>query len=113
MSVNFDFKGLNVERLREYEYQIRELTGTMLDSIANVDATCTPRSFSNTVQPMINLETLTQARMNSIDYAKSYYPDKELRDVATEIETDLQKFMIDQRQRMDVDEALNKYDIDC
>ena len=107
--IGFDFKNLDSSTLKRYDDHLREEISKTFDGIVECEDT---RTFENTVQPMINLEFRTQSRFNSFSYAKNYYPDKETRDTATELLVNLQKFMIDQNQRMDVYNAFNEYEYD-
>jgi Zn-dependent oligopeptidase len=106
LGFNFDFKGLTVDRLNEYKDEIKKNVIEVLDFIANCNR---EKSFDNTVQPMINIHTLIESMVNSFEFASSFYPDKSIRDVGSDVKKELSQFFIDQTQRKDVYEAFKEY----
>jgi Zn-dependent oligopeptidase len=104
--IPFDFKNLNESSLKTDDSYIRDEVVKTYDQIANVSLT---RTFENTVQPMISLWTLLRPKFTSFHYAKNFYTSKTIRDLGSELECEIEKFVIDQNQRKDVYNAFKSY----
>lgn len=91
MSNYLNFKDLTGERLRTEAAKVRDLVNEMIEKIASVS---TRRTFHNTVQPSIDNDFVTN-RMDVWSISKDVHPDKTVRDVATELEVEMNKFSVD------------------
>jgi thimet oligopeptidase len=105
MQSYIDFKNLTTNVLNSNLDEIMKKTTDTLDQVVNV----TNRTFENTVQPMINVETITETKSHLFHIASSFYPNKEIRDCANECEKKLSEYSIESSMRRDVYNALLEY----
>lgn len=106
MESGFDFKNLSVERINQYLTEIKSEINTTVDQIVNLTG---PRSFDNSVQPLINVFTTTETRKECFGYAANFYPQKEMRDAGNDAQGEISKFFIDCMLRRDLFNAFKEY----
>lgn len=87
-----DFRNLDEYTFQANYCDIIKVMDEAYRSIVNVEGT---RTFQNTVQPLINAETLLQAKRPSFIFARNFYPDKEVRDISKNLRMRLKKFYVD------------------
>lgn len=105
MEPGLNYSNATVILLEQYKYYIMmELTKTV-NQIVNVNN----RTYGNTVQPVINIETILEPYKQYFTFAMNFHPDKEIRDKATEIEKELDEFYIEINSRKDYYMAFLSY----
>lgn len=103
----FDFTNLSIKTLNQYKSLIIHQVNLAIDNIVNINE---KRTFANTCQPLINVNYLITPYKNSLDFAINFYPSKELREVAQEIEKEINKFLIETFLRKDLYYAFLDYE---
>ena len=103
----FDFKELDIATLGTYLDRIKLEVNAALEQIVAVTNT---RIFENTVQPLINVYTLTSPAVNAVGHVQNFYTDRTMRDLAADISKEINKFMIDCSTRSDVYNAFKEYE---
>ena len=106
----FNFRDIDISTLEQYVREIKDEYLSTLEQIVNQNQS--KRTFENTVQPLINVETQTEARQKILNYVQNFYVDPALRDRSTELLADLSKFLIDCSLRTDVYQAFIEYESD-
>jgi len=106
----FNFKDLCIETLQESFDLIQKEVTSAFDTIVSEDTE--RRTFENTVQPHINVYTFIEPHLSSFEYATNLYSDEKIRDKASELKTEIEKFLLDQNQRVDVYNAFQDYDFE-
>lgn len=104
--IGFNFTDITINKLDEYRKFIEV---TILDTIESVVNCHEIRFFNNTVQPIINVETLTEPYTSIFNFVVNFYPDKELRDYANELQKEINKFNISVFLRKDLYNAFLEY----
>ena len=102
----FDFKNFNTDKLTQYK---DEIIATMQFTLDTISLPNSNRTFQNTVQPIITTKTLLEAKIHSFSYASNFYPDKNMRDLATELAAELDDFYIKCALRKDAYNAFKQY----
>ena len=105
--INFDFKNLDENRLKDYKKEIVEQITETLNSIISIDSKC--RIFNNTVQPLINVHTILEPKISSFNYASNFYSNKSTRDTASKLEGEIENFLIESSMRKDIYNAFIEY----
>ena len=103
----FDFTNLSIKTLNQYKSLIIHQVNLAIDNIVNINE---KRTFANTCQPLINVNYLITPYKNSLDFAINFYPSNELREVAQEIEKEINKFLIETFLRKDLYYAFLDYE---
>ena len=105
--IDFDFKSLNeISTLAQYYNEIKESTTNVISQIIAVTE---QRTFNNTVQPIITLQTMSEPKLKAFHYVANFYPNKELIEYASERESDIKKFMIEQMMQKEFYLAYDNY----
>lgn len=94
----FDFKNVTLSSLQTNFDKIKSDVTNVIDTIVKLEG---ERSFENSIKPYIEVMTLTEPMVSSFNYVLNFYPSKELRDKATELDNEIKKFFIDIQQRKD------------
>lgn len=102
----FDFTNVTINVIIQYKLLIMDQISSAVNNIVN---TQDPRTFDNTVQPLINVTHHTEPYKNLFGYITNFYPDKELRTAAQEAEMEISKFIIDIMMRKDLYGAFLSY----
>jgi Zn-dependent oligopeptidase len=98
MEPGFDFKNVDTDTLNAIKIDIPRIVNAAVDSVVSVTEA---RNFQNTVQPIIDAERIVQTKEKLVSFVNNFYPSKELRELALEIEKEIKKFFIDTFLRRD------------
>lgn len=104
-----DFKNLSVESLKAYLEEYKTKTTATLDKIVAVQE---PRTYDNTVWPIIVNDTLLEGKTHLFHIASSFHPDQTVRDCANECEKEANEFSIESSMRRDTYQAFLAYEQD-
>jgi Zn-dependent oligopeptidase len=106
MYMDFDFKNLTCDTINRLKLEIINDVTNTINSIVRLTE---KRIFDNTIQPLINILTLTEPKLYSFAYAKNFYTDKQVRENGSLAETEIDKFFIECFMRRDFYDALSEY----
>src|SRR5271170_5301718 len=90
-AILFNFKDLSLSSLQEsYNYYVTTLN-TVVNSILGVKL----RKFDNTMMSLETSKSILEPIVNSYEYASNFYPNKEIRDLGSELSNKVKKYNID------------------
>jgi thimet oligopeptidase len=99
MEPDFDFSNITVDLLKQYKDKIIKDTTNTINHVVKLKG---ERTFHNTVQPLINNNTILQPYKSSFTLATDFHTDKYVRECATELKQEVDKFLIDVSMRRDL-----------
>jgi Zn-dependent oligopeptidase len=105
--IRFNFNTVTEEQLSSLPELIYDEIKEVYDSIVNIQE---PRTFENTVQPIINVETKLQPLISSLGYVTNFFTDEKLSEVANESQTKISKLLVELTQRKDFFKAYEEYE---
>ncbi len=107
LNMSLDFSTLSVESMQTCMDQIRTLSHAVWDEIA----TLSPEqlSFKTVIQPLIDLDVITQAASTLCTHPKEVHPDEAVRKRSTELSEELQKLDLEGTSREDVFAVFQRY----
>lgn len=95
----FDFRGITLEKIREYPVVVEKLLSAACDKIVSIQDN---RSYENTVRPMINVYTEIETVINCLEYVQNFYTDEKMREEAADILALVRNHLIDCEMRRDI-----------
>ena len=104
----FNFRDLTVEKLEEYFKEIQIRFNEVVDGTVAIKG---KRTYDNTIRPLGDVGRDLTCKRNCFGYAKNFYPSKEIRDRATELDGELSKYFIELNQRKDYYYACVEYEM--
>jgi thimet oligopeptidase len=107
MKIFQNIKNLNIDLINKFVIDIKDDVTQTLDQIVNLKEN---RTFENTVQPHINVNTLITPKYNCFSIIFNFYPDKDLRDAAVDAIEEVDKFNIEANMRKDVYNSFLNYE---
>lgn len=107
--LEFNFKDITIETLQNYKNEIQSSLKQTIGEITSLGSKSETQTFNNTIQPLITVQTLNEPKKNIYDYVKNFYTNRELRDTATELSKEIDKFLIDIYQNKEFYQAVNNY----
>ncbi|MDX1901711.1 MAG: M3 family metallopeptidase [Gammaproteobacteria bacterium] len=105
-----DFSQLTVEKIKEYFADIEKLYQATYDQIASLSGNPDMICFETVVQPLLDLEVLTEKAVTLSTLPRYVHPDQETRSFSASITEALQKLSITYTQREDVFKVFHQYE---
>jgi len=104
-AILFNFKDLSLSSLQEsYNYYVTTLN-TVVNSILGVKL----RKFDNTMMSLETSKSILEPIVNSYEYASNFYPNKEIRDLGSELSNKVKKYNIDLNNNRELYTAIKEY----
>jgi len=105
--IEFNFKDIE---LKEIEFMPEQVYSSIKEIIEEIIKVKTKRTFSNTVQPLINAYTKNQTFIRSLHYILNFFPNNEQRNLANISNSRLTNLLIKLSQRKDLFLAFLDYE---
>ncbi|MBA42796.1 MAG: hypothetical protein CMF62_02165 [Magnetococcales bacterium] len=105
--IRFNFNTVSEEQLSSLPELIYDEMKGVYDSVVGIKE---QRTFDNTVQPIISVETKLQPLISSLGYVTNFFKDEKLSKVANDSQTRISKLLVELTQRKDFYKAYEEYE---